>query len=54
MVGERERLASYLRTISPRPGHDILGPFAELGCAFEGELLVAARSGDGVESGNRN
>jgi type IV pilus biogenesis protein CpaD/CtpE len=43
-VGERERLASYLRTISPRPGHDILVEIAKSGSpVLDGRRVLALR-----------
>jgi type IV pilus biogenesis protein CpaD/CtpE len=43
-TGERERLASYLRTIAPRPGHDILVEVGKSGSAvLDGRRVLALR-----------
>ena len=43
-AGERERLASYLRTIAPRPGHDILVEVGKSGSAvLDGRRVLALR-----------
>jgi type IV pilus biogenesis protein CpaD/CtpE len=43
-TGERERLASYLRTIAPRPGHDILVEVGKSGSpVLDGRRVLALR-----------
>ena len=43
-VGERERLASYLRTLAPRPGHDLLVEVGKSGSpVLDGRRVLALR-----------